>query len=189
MSFCKTRLSKKIFIFAASLLFLVIVIIGKVYVDRPGEQPAAPAQQSARGLRIQRETGRLVREIYSCGHERLIAGQFAEQQIGMDRAAFEKEVTGYQIEEFGVKQVILARRQALLCDSCKSGEFIGILNGYVSVFAGTPQKPGPMLEATRIPVARLPQSERLKLKNGIPVKDVGERLQILEGLSEYMERE
>lgn len=186
MRFHKTRLFRKLLIFAGSILMLSAVIIVKIYVNRPAEQPA---QQMATEFRIQRGTNKLVREIYSCGHESITAGQFAAQQIGMDRAAFEKEVIGYQIEEFGAEQVVLARRQVLLCNDCKSGEFIGILNGYVSVFAGTPQKPGPMLEATRIPVARLPQSERIKLENGIPVKNVGERLQILEGLSEYMERE
>lgn len=186
MKFYKTRMFRKLLILAGSILLLSVVIVFKVYDNQPAEKPA---QQIAAGLRIQKETGRLVREIYSCGHESLTASQFTSQQIGMDRAAFEKEALGYQIEEFGAEQVILSRRQALLCDSCKSGEFIGIVNGYVSVFAGTPQKPGPMLEATRIPAARLPQSERTKLENGIPVKNVSERLQILEGLSEYMERE
>jgi len=186
MEFYKTRVFRKLLILAGSILLLSVVIVFKVYDNQPAGKPA---QQMAADLRIQNGTGKLVREIYSCGHESLKAGQFAPQQIGLDRAAFEKEAIGYQIEEFGAKQVILSRRQALLCDNCKSGEFIGILNGYVSVFAGTPQKPGPMLEATRIPVARLPQPERIKLENGIPVKNVSERLQILEGLSEYMERE
>ncbi|MGI5853075.1 MAG: BofC C-terminal domain-containing protein [Bacillota bacterium] len=186
MRFFKTRLRRKLLIFAGSILLLGAAIVYRIYDNRLNEKPA---QQTATESRIQNETSKLVREIYSCGHESLTTGQFMPQQIGLGRAAFEKETVGYQIEEFSTDQVVLLRRHTLLCNDCKSGEFIGILNGYVSVFAGTPQKPGPILETTRIPVSRLPQSERIKLESGIPVNNISERLHILEGLSEYMERE
>lgn len=77
----------------------------------------------------------------------------------------------------------LIREIASLCPVCSRARFLGIADGFVAVFRGTPRHRGEILQVTRIPAAELPKAEYADLQAGIPVQDENERLRLMEGLS------
>ncbi|MGE5528883.1 MAG: BofC C-terminal domain-containing protein [Patescibacteria group bacterium] len=81
------------------------------------------------------------------------------------------------------KMLSVAREIQGLCPSCRRLRFLGIADGLVAVYAGTPRHPGDVLEVTRIAAAALPGPELADLQRGIPYRGDGERLQLLEGLA------
>ena len=70
-----------------------------------------------------------------------------------------------------------------LCPTCRRGRFLGVAEGLVAIYAGTPKYRGQVLEVTKIMANALPAAELADLERGIIVRDERERLQILEGLA------
>lgn len=132
--------------------------------------------------RTQRAT--VVTNIYTvCGHKRLGANPNPSM---LDRLA--GDITGAR---FGDWRIVSADRRELhlayeireLCPSCKRARFLGISDGFVAVFSGTPAHRGEPVEITGIPAEALPQREMADLKRGIAFSGDKERLQLLEGLA------
>ncbi|MGI6034965.1 MAG: BofC C-terminal domain-containing protein [Limnochordia bacterium] len=62
--------------------------------------------------------------------------------------------------------------------------YLGIADGYAAVFQGRPGRGGVVLKKTNVPLHRIPETERQRLSEGIPVGSEQEALQILEGMGE-----
>ncbi len=70
-----------------------------------------------------------------------------------------------------------------LCPTCRRGRFLGVAEGLVAIYAGTPRYRGQVIEVTKIVANALPAAELADLEHGIILRDDKERLQILEGLA------
>ena len=122
--------------------------------------------------------------IYSiCGHQvqsgkpsPSLAARLAKCQAG---AGFDN----WLVLEKSAHELRLARKLNRLCPVCGRRRFLGIADGLVAVYAGTPDKRGEVLQVTKIPAAALPEAELDDLRRGIPLKDDNDRLQLLEGLA------
>lgn len=171
---------------AAVLALLAFVAVSRL----PGRKPSSGQLfQPATGIeRIQMDTVLVRKLVYICGHEETVAGPVDTAWLGLDQQGLIRRITEARIESFSADRVVIDTALKKLCPECRDTQFIGVKNGYVTVFAGSPEKPGPVIEMTRIPLDALPEPERAKLAKGVVVSGLGQRLQILEGLSEYNER-
>lgn len=125
-----------------------------------------------------------VRTVYTvCGHRRengraspsvlgLLAGRAAGARYGDWRVDYKDD-----------RLLRLTYERNELCPACRRLRFLGVSEGFVAVFRGTPGRRGEMVEVTQIPVSRLPRAELLDLRRGIAIRDERERLEILEGLA------
>ncbi|MGI6129993.1 MAG: BofC C-terminal domain-containing protein [bacterium] len=72
--------------------------------------------------------------------------------------------------------------QTGLCPECKNNIVVGLYEGEVAIFYGTPGGPQQLKERTQIQAERLPPQVVVDLKSGIPISDQEELLHVLEGL-------
>jgi hypothetical protein len=93
-----------------------------------------------------------------------------------------EDKTGYRLVEALEDRHIYKRVVNDVCKNCKDNQFIGIAEGKIAIFKGTPNQPGPVSEYLNIQIDLLPQAELNDLSKGIPFKDDKEKLQLLEGL-------
>lgn len=169
------------------LAAIAAVVVPRVpgWMQRVSPESMQPVSWSGR---IQMDTVRVDRRVYDCGHESVAVTSIDAKMLGLTRSEFERRNPRLKVREFSPDRIEVEIRQPEMCRECRASQFIGVRDGYVAVFAGRPDRPGPALEVTRILLARLPQPEQIRLAKGIAVKDTGERLQILEGLSEFADR-
>jgi len=88
-------------------------------------------------------------------------------------------ISGYTGEE-----LVLTGEIPGLCPVCQEKEFIGIYQGYIAVYAGRPDRPGPVKKMTSIKIQGLPEREIIDLEAGIIFNGEEEKLLILEAYSE-----
>lgn len=167
----------------AALFFVLPRLPGWV-----GRAPGQPLRQATASEEVQMDTMEVRCDVFSCGHEAITSGRVPTALLGFNRATYERRYPESRVTEFSGDRVVIETRRQELCTDCRNGQFIGAREGYVTVYAGRPDRPGPVVEVTRIPVHALPESERVRITKGIPVSGIAQRLQVLEGLSEYNER-
>lgn len=166
---------------------IAVVLVPRVpgWMKRVSPESMQPVSWSGR---IQMDTVRMDRRVYDCGHESVTVTSIEAGMLGLTRSEFERKNPLLKVREFSPDRIEVETKSTEMCQECRAGQFIGVQEGYVTVFAGSPARPGPVLESTRILLTRLPQPEQNRLAKGIAIKDMSERLQILEGLSEYADR-
>ncbi|MGQ9778534.1 MAG: BofC C-terminal domain-containing protein [Bacillota bacterium] len=118
-----------------------------------------------------------------CGHEtpvqkvdRRVLAVLAGRSVGARYA-------GWELVTKGPQGLSLRTARRDLCPRCRRLRFLGVADGVVAVYEGTPAHPGRVLERTAIRVEALPLPEQTDLRRGIPFADAKERLQLLEGLA------
>jgi hypothetical protein len=118
-----------------------------------------------------------------CGHqETAISGYRSEAKL---KAAAEKHAD-YRLEGVTENRYRYWVELPGFCSLCRTQRFLGLLDGEVVIFRGTPSQPGPVVEKASIPMSLLPEQELGDLKKGIPFKDNREKLLLLEGLHEHV---
>ena len=88
---------------------------------------------------------------------------------------------GWVITDFATDRAELGKEVAELCRECQEKEFVGIYGNEIGVYAGTPEKPGPLKQVIPVNISRLPQAEIDDLKAGIVCHEAHEKWRILEG--------
>ncbi|NLC54044.1 MAG: hypothetical protein GX770_08785 [Firmicutes bacterium] len=88
---------------------------------------------------------------------------------------------GWMITHFATDQVELAKEVSALCRGCEEQEFVGIYGNEIGVYAGSPEKPGPLKQVIPVNISRLPQAEIDDLRAGIVCHETQEKWRILEG--------
>jgi hypothetical protein len=119
-----------------------------------------------------------------CGHRDLMVYNHQNQYF-IETVISHAQQANYKISHQG-RTMIYCISKKDWCPSCKSCQFLSILDQNVVVRYGTPGKPGPIRETLHINIDRLPKSEREDLRKGIRFRDNKEKLQIIEGLSEIL---
>lgn len=114
----------------------------------------------------------------SCRHE-----EVAEQRISHDQweevldALIED---GWELKRISQTEVELGKELFALCTGCREQEFIGIYGDEIGVYAGSPERPGPLKEVIPVKIGRLPTEEVNDLQAGIVCQEIKEKLLILE---------
>jgi hypothetical protein len=112
-----------------------------------------------------------------CGHKEEMSKIFER-----DLEEIFEEYKGWRIESDQKDNVLLVDEASGLCPICEREEFLGIFQDKVAVFHGRPMRRGPVKEVSSLEVKDLPSQEAEDLSQGIHIKDIRERLQLLEGL-------
>ena len=114
-----------------------------------------------------------------CGHPDI------EQKVYSSKYALNKALSkeaGFKYQKKVGNNYFYIKQGSVWCESCTKNQYLGIFEGKVAVFRGTPEKPGPVSETTEIRTDLLPKVELEDLKEGIRFADDKEKLQLLEGL-------
>lgn len=88
---------------------------------------------------------------------------------------------GWVITSFTSERVGLEKEETKLCPGCQEQEFIGIYRNEIGVYAGSPEKPGPLKQVIPVNISRLPKAEIEDLRAGIVCRGAQEKWRILEG--------
>ncbi|HHT04681.1 MAG TPA: hypothetical protein GXZ97_00240 [Hydrogenispora sp.] len=114
-----------------------------------------------------------------CQHEERKEERHAQQKRTTLLARLTNE--GWVITNFATERVELGKEVAKLCRECQEKEFVGIYGNEIGVYAGSPEKPGPLKQVIPVDISRLPQAEIDDLKAGIVCHEAQEKWRILEG--------
>ena len=154
------------------LAVLVLGGLGFILVSRWRLQPAPVRREVKAGI------------LYTlCGHE--IPGAKVDEKVLAVLAGRRvgDRYKGWELVEKTPRLLSLRMVRPLLCPQCRRLRFLGVVDGVVAVYEGTPVHPGRVLERTTIKVEALPLAEQADLRRGIPFHGTKERLQLLEGLA------
>lgn len=114
-----------------------------------------------------------------CHHEELTEKSYPQKNWAEILETQSKE--GWEIKNFNSEQVELAQEVMDLCPGCQEKEFIGLYGNEIGVYAGSPDKPGPVKQVIPVNTGRLPSAEIEDLKAGIICDEAQDKWQILEG--------
>lgn len=158
---------------------------------RPGgpalNPPVVEEPSNAFRVALTPETSIIFRTHYEqCGDEETRTIKAGEEHAGLDHQGLLDRYPGWEITYFGHDRVELLKREPGLCPEMARWRFIGIKEGRVAVFYGLPRPDAPVVEVTEIEARWLPEADRRRLEEGIPVEasKPEEIWRILEGLME-----
>lgn len=119
--------------------------------------------------------------LYSgCGHETRQEKTLDSRFAGFTKQQLEKEMGEWNIESFTPDEVILKKQVSGICDE---HYYIGLNDGYVTLFRGLPGIQSEVVERTDILVETLREEDRAMLEKGIIINSREEFLNIREGLT------
>ncbi|HHV62034.1 MAG TPA: hypothetical protein GXX51_05280 [Firmicutes bacterium] len=148
-----------------------------ISLSRSSEEYGAMVSKISSGTRI------VTRILYECGHEETSAREAPPEMVGLTKDELEKECGDWEIISFDPDSVVMFQRRPGMAPQCLKSMFVGVRDGFVTVFYGTPERPCRVKSITRILARRLPAKEVKDLMAGIPVDSESKLLGILEGLS------
>jgi hypothetical protein len=132
--------------------------------------------------RIDRNT-MFIYEVYyiRCGHKTIEQEMAQQQYWGLTKDQLEQELgDNWIIENFNPEEVLLKKT---LDTSCDNHYYVGIKDGYVTLFQGIPGSESKVLEKTDIIAGILRYEDRILLESGLIIEDEQEFLRIREGLT------
>lgn len=100
--------------------------------------------------------------------------------VGLSREEYVELVEDWRIANFTPEEILLERQ---IPGVCEDHYYVGIRDGYVTLFQGAPGLASTIVEQTEILVDKLPGEDRDMLEKGIIIESKEEYLQIREGLS------
>jgi hypothetical protein len=133
-------------------------------------------------IKIDRNT-RFIYEIYyiKCGHRTVEENTAQKLYWGLTKDRLEKELGDtWEIQNFIPEEVLLIKS---LDKACENHFYVGISDGYVTLFQGIPGNKSKVIEKTDIIAGILRHEDRTILESGLIIEDEQEFLRIREGLT------
>lgn len=115
-----------------------------------------------------------------CGHETREEKTAEDRFTGFTKKQLEKELEDWEIESFTPDEVILKKQVDGICGD---HYYIGLSDGYVTLFRGLPGERSEVVEKTEILADTLREEDRAMLEKGIIINSREEFLKIREGLT------
>jgi hypothetical protein len=115
-----------------------------------------------------------------CGHETRQERPLDDRFSGFTKQQLEKEMGEWKVESFTPDEVILKKQVNGICDE---HYYIGLNDGYVTLFRGLPGAQSEVVEKTDILAEILREEDRAMLEKGIVINSREEFLKIREGLT------
>lgn len=117
-----------------------------------------------------------------CGDDETFLSKPADNLVGLTAAQVQKVYTGWTMDKFDTQEVVLSLKIDSYCREHANNTFIGVKDGYVTVYSGRPGPRAIVKEITKIPVQQLTSEDVEELKRGMVVKSREELLRTLEGM-------
>ncbi len=114
----------------------------------------------------------------SCRHEETTEEAIASEQWEGRLNTLEED--GWELKRISPVKVELRKELFALCPDCREKEFIGIYGDEIGVYAGSPERPGPLKQIIPVKIERLPAEEVEDLRAGIVYQETKEKFLILE---------
>ncbi|NLW56839.1 MAG: hypothetical protein GX050_09575 [Firmicutes bacterium] len=143
------------------LVLLLGFILGALYVVYDsGRNPFLPLL----GISKTPFNMRLISFYASCRHE-----EAAEEAIRHDQWEVMLDTLiedGWELKRISPTEVELGKEFFALCPDCREKEFIGIYGDEIGVYAGSPERPGPLKQVIPVKIGKLPAEEVNDLRAG-----------------------
>lgn len=182
----------KLFIkYIAYALIIMVLGFGFGYVRAFLEAKEPPAIQQeekpnqnvsiVNETKLAPEAKLVLMSLYSkCGHELKKEETIKKDYAGYTKEQFAAEFADWEIEKFTPTEVVLKR---YIDDICEEHYFIGLKDGYVTLFQGIPELSEKIIEITDIMADTLREEDLRLLEKGMIISSQEEFLQIKEGLT------
>lgn len=167
---------------------IILVILGAILLADNGRNylPVKPGAQAANNdarIRVTPDTELVQKITYAqCGDQEEYRVKTPENLIGLNLLQFQKVYAGWTIDQFDIKQVEMSLQVDSLCREHANNMYIGIKDGYVSVFYGSPGNKPIVKEVTAIPAGKLMPQDIEELQRGMVVHSKEDLLRTLEGM-------
>lgn len=149
----------------------------------PSQQLDSEVVKQDGKIQISTETDLVQKIIYTkCKDEEIFRTKPPDNLIGFNYNQLQKLYSGWTIEKFDTKEIEMTLKVDSLCREHANNMFIGIKDGYVTVFYGTPGPKAIVKEVTKIPINKLMPQDVQELRQGLVVQSKEEVLRTLEGM-------
>lgn len=151
-------------------------------VDYRNQLQSEYVQHDAK-IKITAETMMHQKMIYQkCNDQENLRARPSEKYIGMTLSEIQSAYPGWTIDYFDAAEVRMTLLIDDLCREHANGMYIGVKDGYVTVFYGNPDIKPIVKEVTNIPIKKLVSEDVAELEKGIIVNTKEELLRTLEGM-------
>lgn len=181
---CHKLLTCLLFVLAGGLGYLGYGYVGKVqpYIDYRLLSTSEQVQQDAKH-KITADTTIVQTIVYKqCGDQEMLEIKPLDHYIGMSLAQFQAVYPDWTVDYFDSSQIRMTLTMDALCREHANGMYLGVKDGYVTVFYGRPGIKPVVKESTKIRVQQLVPSDIIELEQGIPIASKEELLRTLEGI-------
>lgn len=133
-----------------------------------GQDQAVNQQDEEVEPRITSETQIMMRTVYlDCEDGQIETVSPGEEDVGLDVKGVQKKYSDWEIIDFSSERILLSKEVAGLCPNHRKGRYLGIKDGYVTIFAGSPDLSKKIvLETTGIPASYLDTKIKNILEKG-----------------------
>lgn len=182
---------KHIFLKPALIGGLILLLSGIGYyslvvhpeVKQPFPQQDSEVAKQDGKIKISTDTDLVQKIIYAkCKDEEIFRSKPPDNLVGLNFNQVQKIYSGWNIEKFDTKEVEMVLKVDSLCREHSNNMFIGVKDGYVTVFYGVPGPKAIVKEVTKIPVNGLMPQDVQELHQGLVVQSKEELLRTLEGM-------
>lgn len=170
---------------------LILLLFGTgFYAFRDGKENelTVPSQETEAvkqdgKIKISTNTDVVQKIFYNkCKDEEVFRTKPPDNLVGLNFNQVQKIYPGWSIEKFDTKEVEMTLKVDSLCREHANNMFIGLKDGYVTVFYGVPGPKAIVKEVTKIPINALMPQDVQELRQGLVVQSKEELLRTLEGM-------
>ncbi|WP_425061213.1 hypothetical protein SCACP_19970 [Sporomusa carbonis] len=149
----------------------------------PGPQQETEVVKQDGKIKISANTDLVQKIVYTkCKDEEIFRTKPPDNLIGLNFNQVQKIYSGWNIDKFDTKEVEMTLKVDSLCREHTNNMFLGIKDGYVTVFYGVPGPKAIVKEVTNIPVNHLMPQDLQELHQGLVIQSKEELLRTLEGM-------
>ncbi|MDU4960662.1 MAG: BofC C-terminal domain-containing protein [Sporomusaceae bacterium] len=146
-------------------------------------QPQSEQVQHDAKLKLTADTMLNQKMVYKqCGDEETVRSRPPESYVGMTLEQLQAAYPNWNIEYFDAAEVRMTLDIDNFCREHANGMYIGVKDGYVTVFYGRPGLKPVVKEVTTIATKHLMAEDIAELEKGIIVNSKEELLRTLEGM-------
>lgn len=160
------------------LLIIIVIIVGYQYHAQleykklnPDGKPSSPKAITIHSpqAQIAANTDVVQKTTYlRCNDEQVFNGKAPADMIGLNQEQLRQTYPEWTINQFDPHELQISIRIDALCREHASNLYLGISDGFVAIFNGTPVMKPVVKEVTKIRVAELAPEEAEKLRRGVP---------------------
>jgi hypothetical protein len=175
-------------ILIGSLLLLLLVIGYYSLIMNPEDkfsipQPNSELVKQDGKIKISPDAVLVQKITYNkCNDNEVFRTKPPDNLIGLNFSQVQKIYSGWNIEKFDTNEIEMTLAVDSLCREHSNNMFIGVNEGYVTVFYGVPGPKAIIKEVTKIPVNGLMPQDVQELRQGLIIQSKEELLRTLEGM-------
>jgi hypothetical protein len=184
------KIAKKYIVLLSSVFLITAFVVGYYLFehysngnDKLGVPRETEVVKQDANIKVTVDTDLVQKLVYlKCGDKEVVRTKPADNLIGLDYQQFQKVYPGWTIEKFHTPEIEMTLQVDSFCREHANNMFVGIKDGYVTVFYGKPGSRPIVKEITKIQAGKLMSQDMEELRRGLIVRSKEELLRTLEGL-------